>query len=109
MMRTNEAKRTRNRALKDARKHGHDVALISESGALELYGCYNKNCNDIMDIWDSPAIVNGPMSHRPCTGIPRKVGRLPQQLKIFFNLGKETYHAIQKRIINIREDRSDET
>lgn len=55
----------RDRALKSARKHGHDVALISSSGALELYGCLN-NCDAIMDIWDSPAIVNGSMAEVEC-------------------------------------------
>jgi len=78
-MRTNEAKRTRDKALKDAKNHGHDVALISKGGALELYGCYN--CNDVMDIWDSPAIVNGPLPHRACTGIPRKRRSFPSLLR----------------------------
>ena len=64
-MRTREARRMRDRALKDARKQGHHVALISKSGAIELYGCLN-NCDAIMDIWDSPAIVNGPMPEVRC-------------------------------------------
>ena len=64
-MRTREAKRVRNRAVRNARRHGHDVALISKSGAVELYGCLN-NCDAIMDIWDSPAIVNGPMHEVKC-------------------------------------------
>jgi len=64
-MRTREARRMRDRALKDARKQGHDVALISKSGAIELYGCLN-NCDAIMDIWDSPAIVNGSMAEVGC-------------------------------------------
>ena len=64
-MRTREARRMRDRALRDARKQGHNVALISKSGAIELYGCLN-NCDAIMDIWDSPAIVNGPMSEVKC-------------------------------------------
>ena len=55
----------RDRALKSARKHGHDVDLISSSGALELYGCLN-NCDAVMDIWDSPAIVNGSMAEVEC-------------------------------------------
>jgi len=64
-MRTKEARRTRARALKGARKHGHDVALISKSGAVELYGCLN-DCDAVMDIWDSPAIVNGSMAEVEC-------------------------------------------
>jgi len=64
-MRTREAKRMRDKALRDARKRGHNVALISKSGAIELYGCLN-NCDAIMDIWDSPAIVNGPMPEVEC-------------------------------------------
>ena len=64
-MRTREARRMRDRALKDARKHGPNVALISKSGAIELYGCLN-DCDLIMDIWDSPAIVNGPMPNVKC-------------------------------------------
>lgn len=66
-MRTSEARRMRDRALKSARKHGHDVALISKSGAVELYGCLN-DCDSVMDIWDSPAIVNGPMAESKCSG-----------------------------------------
>ena len=64
-MKTREAKRVRNRAVRNARRHGHDVALISKSGAVALYGCLN-NCDAIMDIWDSPAIVNGPMHEVKC-------------------------------------------
>tara|TARA_Y100001951_G_C11272555_1_gene259733 strand:- start:366 stop:683 length:318 start_codon:yes stop_codon:yes gene_type:complete len=101
-MRTNEAKRTRDKALRDARKHGHDVTLISRGGALELYGCYN--CNDVMDIWDSPAIVNGPMSHRACAGISRKQSWGARMLKIFFNPVSKTYHLMRKRITNIKEE-----
>jgi len=66
-MRTKEARRMKARALKNARKHGHDVALISRSGAVELYGCLN-DCDAVMDIWDSPAIVNGPMAEAKCPG-----------------------------------------
>ena len=64
-MRTSEARRMRDRALRDARKQGHDVALITKSGALELYGCRNK-CDAVMDIWDSPAMINGPMAEVEC-------------------------------------------
>lgn len=65
-MRTREARRNRNKALKRTKRMGHDVRLISRSGAVELYGC--MNCTDTMDCWDSPAIVNGPMPERKCSG-----------------------------------------
>lgn len=64
-MRTSEARRMRDKALKRARKQGHDVALITKSGALELYGCRNK-CDAVMDIWDSPAMINGPLAEVEC-------------------------------------------
>ena len=64
-MRTSEARHMRDKALRNARKQGHNVALISKSGAIELYGCLN-NCDAIMDIWDSPAIVNGSMAEVKC-------------------------------------------
>jgi hypothetical protein len=64
-MRTSEARRMRNRALRRARKQGHNVALISKSGAIELYGCLN-DCDLTMDIWDSPAIINGSMHNVRC-------------------------------------------
>jgi len=64
-MRTNEARRMRDKALRNARKQGHNVALISKSGAIELYGCLN-NCDAIMDIWDSPSMVNGSMPEVKC-------------------------------------------
>ena len=64
-MRTREARRMRDKALRNARKQGHDVTLICKSGAIELYGCLN-NCDAIMDIWDSPAIVNGSMAEVRC-------------------------------------------
>jgi len=64
-MRTSEARYMRDKALKLARKQGHKITLISKSGALELYGCLN-DCDAIMDIWDSPAIVNGSMAEVKC-------------------------------------------
>ena len=64
-MRTSEARYMRDKAIRNARKQGHNVALISKSGAVELYGCLN-NCDAIMDIWDSPAIVNGSMAEVRC-------------------------------------------
>jgi hypothetical protein len=64
-MRTSEARYMRDEAIRSARKQGHNVALISKSGAIELYGCLN-NCDAVMDIWDSPAIVNGSMVEVRC-------------------------------------------
>ena len=83
-MRTREARRMRNRALKDARKQGHNVALISKSGAIELYGCLN-DCDVTMDIWDSPAIVNGSMPSVKCRD-DRQSPSLPGRvLKYFYD------------------------
>jgi len=75
-MRTSEARYMRDKALRNARKHGHSVTLISKSGALELYGCLN-NCDAIMDIWDSPAIVNGSMAEVKCPDAGRFGRQLP--------------------------------
>ena len=83
-MRTREARRMRDRALKDARKQGHDVALISKSGAIELYGCLN-NCDTIMDIWDSPAIVNGSMPEVKCRDGRRSPSLASRALKYFYS------------------------
>ena len=63
-MRTKEARRIRNKGLRQAWKNGHVVATICESEAFSAYGC--MNCNDVMDFWDSPAGMNGPMAHRKC-------------------------------------------
>ena len=65
-MRTKEARRIRNDGLKQAWKNGHVVATICEGEAFSAYGC--MNCNDVMDFWDSPAGMNGPMAHRKCGG-----------------------------------------
>ena len=63
-MRTKEARRIRNDGIKRAWKNGHVVATICESESFSAYGC--MNCNDVMDFWDSPAGMNGPMAHRKC-------------------------------------------
>jgi hypothetical protein len=65
-MRTSEARRIRNKGLKRAKRNGHVVATICESESFSAYGC--MNCNDVMDFWDSPAGMNGPMAHRKCGG-----------------------------------------
>ena len=63
-MRTKEARRIRNKGLKRAKKNGHVVATICESESFSAYGCLN--CDDLMDFWDSPAGMNGPMAHQKC-------------------------------------------
>ena len=93
-MRTREARKLRDRALKDARKHGHNMCLISKSGAIELYGCLNKGCDDTLDWWDSPAIVNGPLSHVKCRSENLSAAR--RKLKIFFNPVKKMLSALRK-------------
>ena len=65
-MKTKEARRIRNKGLKRAKKNGHVVATICESESFSAYGC--MNCDDLMDFWDSPAGMNGPMAHRVCAG-----------------------------------------
>ena len=65
-MRTREARKLRKKNLRHARIFGHQPELITHSGALALYGCHL--CEAIMEVWDSPAIVNGPMSQLPCCG-----------------------------------------
>ena len=65
-MRTRKARQLRRQALRHARIFGHKPALISHEGALALYGCYR--CDAIMEVWDAPSIVNGPLNQRPCPG-----------------------------------------
>ena len=93
-MRTREARKLRDRALKDARKHGHNMCLISKSGAMELYGCLNQGCNDTIDCWDSPSIVNGPLPHVPCRSVDRKT--TCSKLKIFFNSARKMFFQWRK-------------
>ena len=92
-MRTREARKLRDRALKDARKHGHNMCLISKSGAIELYGCLNRGCNDTIDCWDSPSIVNGPLPHVPCRSADRPAR---SKIKIFFNSAREMFSTLRK-------------
>ena len=103
-MRTSEARYMRDKAIGGARKQGHDVALISKSGAVELYGCLN-NCDAIMDIWDSPAIVNGSMAEVKCPDPlepinPSTGRRLPFSLMAIATLAsralKYFYHRARK-------------
>jgi len=82
-MRTKEARRIRNKGLKQAKKNGHVVATICEGEAFSAYGCIN--CNDIMDFWDSPAGMNGPMAHRKCSGQPSAKNILTRIRNLIFN------------------------
>jgi hypothetical protein len=66
-MRTSKARTARDEAVEKAIKQGHKPKMLTQSGAMELWVCEN-GCNKIMDAWDSPAIVNGPMPHVECTG-----------------------------------------
>ena len=93
-MRTHEARKLRDRALKRSRKKGHDMCLISKSGAMELYGCLNNGCNDTIDCWDSPSIVNGPLPHVPCRSVDRKT--TCSKLKIFFNSVRRMFSTLRK-------------
>jgi hypothetical protein len=65
-MRTRTARRLRRQALRHARTFGHKPALISHEGALALFGCYR--CSAIMEVWDSPSIVNGSLNQEQCPG-----------------------------------------
>lgn len=93
-MRTRESRKLRDKALKDARRHGHNMCLISKSGAIELYGCLNRGCNDTLDCWDSPAIVNGPLSHVKCRSEDRRPAR--SKIKIFFNSVRRMFSFQEK-------------
>lgn len=84
-MRTHEARRMRKKALRYAKHGGHDVLLISKTGAMELYGCLN--CTETMDLWDSPAIVNGPMPHRRC-----QAARQPSLIKNIFSYFSKLFY-----------------
>jgi len=63
---TERAKRKLRRALKRSKKLGHVPTRISKLGYVELYGCMNADCNATVDVWDSPASVNGPMQWQDC-------------------------------------------
>ena len=63
---TERAKRKLRRALKRSKKLGHVPTRISKLGYVELYGCMNVDCDATIDVWDSPASVNGPMQWTDC-------------------------------------------
>ena len=85
MVRSNKARVLRIITRRKARKNGHDVALISDTGALELYGCLHQGCPLTFEIWDSPEIVCGNMHHIECSGEVVPIPTLPARLKHFFN------------------------
>ena len=68
-MRTHSARRARDNALVTATLAGHEPVRLTLSGAMELWVC--KNCDVVMDCWDNPAVVNGPMSRTRCRGATR--------------------------------------
>ena len=68
MVRSNKARALRVVTRWKAKRKGHDVALISDTGALELYGCLHQGCPLTFEVWDSPEIVCGNMQHTKCCG-----------------------------------------
>ncbi len=68
MVRSNKARALRAVTRWKARKKGHNVVLISDTGALELYGCLHQGCPLTFEVWDSPEIVCGNMQHTECYG-----------------------------------------
>jgi hypothetical protein len=85
MVRSNKARALRIITRWKAKRKGHDVALISDTGALELYGCLHQGCSLTFEVWDSPEIVCGNMQHTKCfsqVGYQRKGSSL---LKRFLN------------------------
>ena len=93
-MRTKKARRIRSKGLRRAKKNGHVVATICESEAFSAYGCVN--CNDIMDFWDSPAGMNGPMAHRKCSGQAAKKNILTRIRKRITNIGNHIFNRSEQ-------------
>ena len=92
MVRSNKARALRAVTRWKARKKGHDVALISDTGALELYGCLHQGCPLTFEVWDSPEIVCGNMQHTECYGqvaqrFPAIAGISRMLKKVFNRLG----------------------
>jgi len=65
-VKTREARKLKREGLRRAKFQGHTPALISESGALHLFGCLEHRCNAILEAWDNPAILCGTMIHTGC-------------------------------------------
>lgn len=68
-MRTHSARKARDRAVVSATFAGHEPHRLTCSGAMELWVC--KRCNVVMDCWDNPTVVNGPMPRVRCRGSAR--------------------------------------
>ena len=85
MVRSNKARALRAVTRWKARKKGHNVVLISDTGALELYGCLHQGCPLTFEVWDSPEIVCGNMQHTECYGQVAPTPTLPAMLKKVFN------------------------
>jgi rubrerythrin len=66
-MRTQEAEEKKADAIQRAEDMGHETMLLTKSGAMELWVC--KACGKPMDIWDSPAQVNGSLPYEICPGV----------------------------------------
>ena len=69
-MRTREALTLRNKAVRTAKKMGHNPTMVVHTGAMELWACTNQGCNVVMDCWDDPAVYNGTMPKVKCKGQP---------------------------------------
>lgn len=66
-MRTRKARQLLRRGLIVARLRGHRPKMISHSGALKLYGCLQgQDCRALLECWDNPDNVTGPMLHANC-------------------------------------------
>jgi len=65
-MRTRKARQLVRRGLLIARVRGHQPTLISHSGAMILYGCKESKCYALLEGWDNPDNVCGPMVHTNC-------------------------------------------
>jgi len=63
-MRTREARKLRRQALRHAKVYGHQPVEVCHEGALHLFAC--RGCSALLEIWDSPSIVNGPMHQGTC-------------------------------------------
>ena len=68
-MRTRQARKLRRQALRHAKIYGHVPVEICHEGALHLFAC--RQCSALMEIWDSPSLVNGPMNQGRCFAASR--------------------------------------
>jgi hypothetical protein len=65
-VRTRGARRLLRRGLLIAVVRGHKPTEIVHSGALKLYGCRRQECRAMLEAWDNPDNVAGPMLHSNC-------------------------------------------